>query len=386
MAGESMSVESLAAELSTLRRRGIRNTRDLPIPGLLELARDHEPKEATHARCVAAMLKRAIGTLPDQQARVTLTTLFGISTRTPGGEPTELRARAAAQAGKKLDTFRRTDELQLIAELAEALLELPPPGGAAETGLASSRIRVSRIVESDGSAATRIMRFGPFPLPEGGASRIVVDWGPAEQLTDVLVIVSSENTYLQPARMFSSTLSGHLRRAAALIDADGGIAHDVVADELAAWMSANAGIGGQVAAGRVVATSAGRLSGNGVQALLHAAVAQPQVDRNGYEVSQVAVTRAVGEIFRMAVEYLPEAGTPAQRRAATAATGPAGAIAIPLFGTGEGGLTISESLDRLIPPLLQRLRRTPAWQVHLTTWTAAETLELLERLEAEGLR
>jgi hypothetical protein len=228
--------------------------------------------------------------------------------------------------------------------------------------------RVAGMAHLDSDDTYRFGRYGPFALPFGAArSLIVVDLGAVEELRDVDLIVSSENTYFEPARVFTTTLSGQLRNAAASRDASGMIIRDTIAEELAAWVQRHARPGNPVEPGVVAATSPGELARRGVRRILHAAVAVPRRGSNGYDVPETGVVRAIQRCFELA-------------RAERASEPSVDSLSIPLFGAGDGGLDAEASFSRLWPALQMELRDDPTWTVHLTTWTVAETAVVLRHL------
>ena len=192
--------------------------------------------------------------------------------------------------------------------------------------------------------------------------------GPIAQVRDVDVVVSSENVFLQPSRMFSPTLSGALREAAAVRDGAGRVVTDVVADELSRWLAANHAFGGPVAPGVVVPTSPGRLAERGVRRIYHAAVAMPRAGTHGYDVSAEVVLVAVHRCFALA---RAELGPPGEGRRS---------MSLPLFGAGRGGLTPAAGFGFLWPALRDELAADPGWDVHVTIRTAAEAAAVLHGL------
>lgn len=392
--------DELARDLRVLRERGLLRLRRLSLPALSAAAEAAGlavgPEDA---RAVEVLLRRAVEALGDEEPGQAAQYLFGLVQGTAGRRPTDLRERAAGIYGLAAETFRKDPERLLIERIAQEILLLCPPPlrttewrgtpepptepelparsnegrrpGDARTAIADALRAIDRLGHLDPDDRYRFGRYGPFELPiSDQRATVTVDLGAVEELRDVDIIVSSENTYLEPARVFTTTLSGQLRNAAAIRDATGVIVEDVIADELAAWIRRHARPGNPVDAGVVVATSPGALARNGVKRILHAAVASPRRGWNGYDVPEVGVFRAVHQCFEFArVERLTD---PRVR-----------SISIPLFGAGDGGLDAAQSFSRLWPATAQELRDDPTWHVHLTTWTIAETAVVLRGLAAQ---
>lgn len=380
----------LIDELKLVRRRGPDRLSDGEAPHLEALAEESGEGGRVGVRRVLLQTAAGLDGTTGQVARI----LFGLDQGLRGRRPQELRGRAAdavvADSDRPLhvDTFRRNYEPHVLECLADELLRLEPlaPAQAGEpaatdAGSAGALQALARDLERvrgylEVSPDGRIVDdFGPYEVPTDGptsaTARVFVHAGPVEELRNVQLLVSSENTYLEPARMFfSTTLSGHLRRAAARFDADGRIVQDVVADELGRWVHEHGRPGVPVPAGTVVPTSAGSLERVGVVRILHAAVIAPRTGVKGYDVPPDAVLRAVRRCFELA----------AQERAAAGAQVGSWGIQLPLFGAGDGGLSAASSFSILWHAVCAALRADPTWRVHLSTWETKETATVLEGL------
>jgi O-acetyl-ADP-ribose deacetylase (regulator of RNase III) len=386
--------EELTRELRLLREKGILRLRRITLPALDAAAQAAGfATEPGDARAIELLLRRAVQTLGDEEPGQAAQYLFGLVQGTAGRRPTDLRERAARCYGLAPETFRKEPERLLIDRIAQEILLLcpspgqppvrtvqrhppvPPPEPVEHPPLPDVHAavelalrRVHGMVHMDPDDRYRFGRYGPFDLPFSTERALVtVDLGAVEELQDVDIIVSSENTYLEPARVFTTTLSGQLRSAAAVRDATGVIVHDVIAEELSAWIRRNARPGNPVEPGVVAVTSPGELARNGVRQILHAAVASPRRGWNGYDVPETGVMRAVHRCFEIA-------------RVERAEQPSIGSITIPLFGAGDGGLDPEASFSRLWPAVQQELEQDPTWHVHLTTWTIAETAAVLQGL------
>jgi O-acetyl-ADP-ribose deacetylase (regulator of RNase III) len=373
----------LVAELREMRARGLMRLRELRLPALVsaaEIVAGGEPA-ADPATAVEDLVRQAVERLGDEEPGRAAQYLFGLVQGTAGRRPTDLRERAAAEYGLSLETFRKEPERRLVARAADEIVRLclaaagpagvchAPPSAADDLRIALvSAIEQAAALADPGDDGYRVRRFGPFAFPAGDrATLITVDLGAVEDLRDVQVVVSSENTYLEPDRRFSSTLSANLREAASTRDADGVVVIDPVADELAAWVRAHGRTGNPHEPGVVATTSAGELSRQGVRRLFHAAVAVPRREKGGYDVPAGGVRRAIEACFALARDLRGEEPD-------------CHSIAFPLFGAGVGGLGAYGSFSRLWPTLRAQLQADPSWHVHLTTWTVEETVDVLRGL------
>lgn len=211
---------------------------------------------------------------------------------------TDRRKAAAAVYGVTTERFRKSQEHDVIAELAAAVLTVArrTPGRPAE---------VVREPGADPAApavpAVPAVRTVPaVARPARPGAGITVRVGPIEDVRDVDILVSSENTYLEMSKTFRPTVSGALRRAAALRDAQGEIVDDVLSRELGVWLRTHGRTGMPVRPGTVVATSSGALAAQGVRRIHHAAIATPVGDGDRYHVSPAVLGEAVRRSFELA--------------------------------------------------------------------------------------
>ena len=378
--------ESLVRDLRRLRERGLIRIRTLDLPALAAAVehtsggtRTGSPDE------IERQLRTAITALGDGESGLALAYLFGVVQGTIGRRPTDLRERAAREYGRlSPETFRKGPERTLISRLADEILQLGGPelGPPPEPG-SDSRDRGDRpdVVQDLGRALAEVgetddqyttARYGPYHCAFDG--RIVplhVRVGKIEHLTDVDVVVSSENVYIEPARMFTATLSGAIRRAAAERDGAGVLVRDVVHEELGSWVADHGSPGQPVEPGVVVPTSSGALAGQGIRRIYHAAVAVPKAGTHEYTVTWESVGRGVHSVFdRLRAErhrFDP----------------PLRSVSLPLFGAGYGQIDVGESWIWLWRSLRAELARDSGWEVYLTALTARQAVTILRGLRDE---
>ncbi|MFF3498563.1 macro domain-containing protein [Streptomyces sp. NPDC003247] len=260
------------------------------------------------------------------------------------GDPAAERRRAAALVyGVTPERFRHSQELQVVEQLAGAVLAeaREPSGPTARPDGAGAQAA---------DAPALVPRLG---LPgRAGSRRVTVHIAPIELLRNIDILVSSENVHLEMSKSFRPTVSGALRRSAAVGCAADGPVTDVLAEELAAWARARPGVL-PLRAGTVVSTGPGALAARGVRRVYHAALAVPE--GLGYRVDPQSIATAVAACFARA----------RQERA----DGHAGlrSLCFPLLGAGRGGLDRRTSAAWLRWAVEDALTADPDWQVHVVT-------------------
>ncbi|MEU6664906.1 macro domain-containing protein [Streptomyces sp. NPDC046727] len=369
------SHDSLVAELTELRPRG--------LPGLRHCTRDALRQAAVAAglcsgpddeqtgieELLGAAVRWLAGGLPvrdddscDPLARAAAHS-FGLLPARRGVPGTDRRKAAAGVYGVTTERFRKSQEREVVAELAAAVLVVAREAVAGEgagrrDGVVREAVRPAPATHAALGAGLRLPRPprpGARPAPAAAAGRISVRVCPIEEVRDVDILVSSENTYLEMSKTFRPTVSGALRRAAALRDATGEVVDDVLARELNVWQRRHGRAGTPVRPGTVVATSSGALAAQGVRRIHHAAIATPVGDGDRYHVSPAALGEAVRASFELA------------RHESEFLSLPMSSICFPLLGSGRGGLPVETVARRLLDAIREELRRDPSWSVLLVT-------------------
>ncbi|MFF0427884.1 macro domain-containing protein [Streptomyces sp. NPDC004520] len=353
----------LVEELHALRRPGLAALRRIRPEALRQVARaaGHAPDGTDEAAGIEALLEAAVRRLAaapgppgppgeaaddrraDPLGRAAAHT-FGLLPGRRGAAAPERRKAAAAVYGVTPERFRRGQEQEVIAELAAAALAL----AHAATQATPRREAPDTLPDPPSRAA------GPT-LPPVPAHRITVHLSSVELLRDIDILVSSENTHMEMSKTFRPTVSGALRRAAAIRDEGGEITDDVLARELADWMRSHRRTGLPVRPGTVVPTSPGALAERGVRRVYHAAVARPVADGGGYHVDPQTLAEAVAAVFALAN---------AERDAYDP---PLRSLCFPLLGSGQGGLPPVKAARWLGWAVHEELRRHPGWAVHFVT-------------------
>jgi hypothetical protein len=189
-----------------------------------------------------------------------------------------------------IERFRKAQERMLVEEVAEAILARcrqrllavggtsPEPAGesmpgttygarSADDPAAGGTRRAGTVGGSERSVRwQRLLRTSTGEVP------VTLHLTPIDLLTDIDILVSSENVYLQAAQTFKSSISACLRLAGARTNSAGEIVDDIISRELAAWLRDNGRSGLPVAPGTVATTSPGELAKQGIRRVYHAAM------------------------------------------------------------------------------------------------------------------
>ncbi|MFH0240942.1 macro domain-containing protein [Streptomyces sp. HK10] len=351
----------LVDELRHLRQRGLPRLRHCPRQALRRVAAaaglctgaDDELEGVE--MLLGAAVRRLAGGGPlrdtaecDPLARAAAHS-FGLFAERRGVAAADRRKAAAAVYGVSTERFRKSQEREVVDGLASALLALArevgrPAGPGTTAGIAPPAPAAGAMPPEPPSSPG---------LPRGVQERITVLASPIELAGDIDILVSSENVYLEMSKTFRPTVSGALRRAAAIRDSSGEIVDDVLTRELAVWLRINGRTGLPVRPGTVVGTSAGALARRGIRRVHHAAVATPVEGSDHYHVAPATVAEAVRASFTLARQESQTLGLSLS------------SICFPLLGSGRGGLPAGTAARWLLWAVREELRRDPGWSVYL---------------------
>jgi O-acetyl-ADP-ribose deacetylase (regulator of RNase III) len=243
------------------------------------------------------------------------------------------------------------------------------------TPSAASPVEVISQAPADEIAVLK--QCGTFILnQEGTATEIHLHGGPIEDIPQVDIIVSSENTFFQMAQSFKPSISGRLRDAISIKDPSGRITDDIAQRELTDWLAKNFATGREVALGTVAPTSSGSLSSRGIKRIYHAAAVRPNQQEGTYTTSKHGIKSAVTHVFETA-----------RSENASSADLQLKSICFPLLGAGRGRLDPQESAAEILREVAKQVVQPPhpngKWTIHLVTWSEAH-LEIL-RTELRNL-
>ena len=196
------------------------------------------------------------------------------------------------------------------------------------------------------------------PVPSGVDAVYRPPWDPAREvriqtgaLKDVRnidVIVSSENTDLQPARFYDRSMSGTLR----YLDAEKNkmslrVRRDAYFESLAGTIKSE-DVELPVLPGSVLPVRTTGLKEQGVKYVFHAAVVEGKIGQ-GYLASEMAIDDAIRNCFA--------------RFAELSAQDQLESILFPMFGVGSGRLGEDAAAEEIVGAIDQRLRTTPEIKV-----------------------
>lgn len=209
--------------------------------------------------------------------------------------------------------------------------------------------------------APDVQRASTFEVKtRGGTIKLHVATGDISKVRDIHALVNSENDYMQMARFFESkTISSTIRRLGAVVR--GGKYEDTIQRELDYQLQDR---GRPVQAAEVFATSTGGTKSElakltRARYLLHVAAVQAVVAegkvipyKQPHQIEScvraslsklVEINRLKGIVSPPGSEQRAE-----QEKRATAGDGTIRSVIFPLFGTGQGGSTVIETLPSML--------------------------------------
>ncbi|MFW5691423.1 MAG: TIR domain-containing protein [Chloroflexota bacterium] len=199
-------------------------------------------------------------------------------------------------------------------------------------------------------------------------TKILLATGDMSRLRDIDVLVNTENSYMQMARMFEGgTVSAALRREGAFIS--GSVEDTVQMDLIEQITRADSRYSVPLMLTRVVPTRAGhpesRLARRGIRYIFHASAVlvdplldptrpiRPIDNPRGIQETVINVLEMAEEVDR-ARGIISPPGSTARDTEEAAADGyqPIRSLCLPIFGTGHGGRSVPE----VIPDILHGIR------------------------------
>jgi O-acetyl-ADP-ribose deacetylase (regulator of RNase III) len=344
----------LVADLRTLREKGLMRLRTLPVRSLFDAA--ERCGLGTGPAAVETLLQEALDALGGGRLGEAAGYTFGLLPGTRDWPAQDRRKRGAESYRVSVDRFRKHYERLVIDQVADAILRLCEQGTPTAGPAAEAELEPHHVVT--------------VPLGAGKA-RITVHTCSVELLSEIDIIVSSANTYLELAHTFNTSLSAGLRRAASRKGPTGEIIDDTMARELAAWIAEYGRTGLSVAPGTVAATGPGELAQRGIRRVYHAAVAAPRSGTNSYDVDPATISLAVTNAFKLA-------------RSERATLPDLRSICLPLFGAGRGGMPEEESFAWIWTALEAELAHDPDWEVHFVARYPGTARTIVAGLTAHG--
>jgi O-acetyl-ADP-ribose deacetylase (regulator of RNase III) len=355
------ALDEIVAELRILRERGLVRLRhtDLKDLGRAAARTSLTATAAGSHSAVEAMLRTAVENLGGGSLGGAASATFGLGRGERDMAAQDRRRRAALTYGVSVERFRKHHERIVLEQVAEEILKLCTSPDISGRSL-PARAELDRRIKLAG-------RIGNVDLP------IVVHIEPVELLSDIDILVVSDNVYFQLPQYFKSSVSAAVRLAAAVKSADGEIMTDVVGNELASWMRRYGRAGLPVAPGTVAAVAPGQLANQQIRRIYHAAIAVPIPGTNHYDVDPTAIVSSVRNVFSLA------------RAERDLFAPPLGSIAFPLLGAGRGGLDPATSFTWLWTALERELGNDRTWTIHFITRRRAPAELIVTKLGEAGI-
>jgi O-acetyl-ADP-ribose deacetylase (regulator of RNase III) len=226
------------------------------------------------------------------------------------------------------------------------------------------KARREKAAEPVAAGADAVYHVGNAPGRE-----VRIQTGALKNLRNVDVMVSSENTDLQPARFYDRSMSGTLRYLDGERDKGGRVVCDVYLETLSDTIKRE-NVTLPVMAGSVIAMPAHGLAAQGVKFIFHAAIAEGRVGA-GYGAQKSAIEDAVCHSF--------------ERFAELAAQTPLRSILFPMFGTGTARLSEDVVARCIVGAIDAQLRQStlPA-TIYLYALIEAHRVAFARAAEAMG--
>jgi len=260
------------------------------------------------------------------------------------------------QFGRKLEDAKAKERLQYWAE---SLPEL---------------VRRAREKESQARKAEAVaLPSGvdvSLRLPSNPGRQILIMTGSLRDVRDIDVIVSSENTDLQPARYYDRSMSGTLRYLDAVRrSGDLRVEEDAYLQSLD-LAKAKEQVRVPVLTGAVLPAPTTGLKEQGVQYVFHAAMVRGEVEV-GYSAVEEAIERGIQNCFGRFRELSRDK--------------PLRSILFPMFGSGIGGLEADRVAKHMITAVQNGLEKYPeVTQVVLFAHVEGHRRALREAAAAAG--
>jgi nudix-type nucleoside diphosphatase (YffH/AdpP family) len=161
------------------------------------------------------------------------------------------------------------------------------------------------------------------------------------------VWVNSENTDMMMDRIIDRSISANIRYGGAEKDYDGTVRVDTIAQDLRRKLNGRV----QVRLGTVLETEAGALIANDVRRIVHVAAVHGIAPGKGVRADAETIAACVGNVLRHVHTQ--------NSRLVRKYMGLDKSILLPLFGTGEGGLTAGHAAPRQVDAAIEFFERHP---------------------------
>ncbi len=174
------------------------------------------------------------------------------------------------------------------------------------------------------------------PLISISNSHVYCYCGTVLSLSEAELVVTSENTELDLGSLRSTSMSGRMRRAAAIFHVDGRLLKDHLSESVAQWKNLQ-GTNGPFPMGTCFVSPAYNAAGQGIKEIIHAIAIEKNSDG----------TRTIdGAAVRKIVAFTLNHCKKNNYRS----------IFIPVFGIGSSRLSVSATAPLTVIPLIEHLR------------------------------
>jgi O-acetyl-ADP-ribose deacetylase (regulator of RNase III) len=179
--------------------------------------------------------------------------------------------------------------------------------------------------------------------------------GPLDNVQGASIWVNSENTDMLMDRVVGRSISSRIRLLGSMRDDDGNIVEDTIAQNLRNAV----GRRGHVRIGTVLVTGSGSLKERGVERILHVATVQPQTSQGGGVRANLntlvsCITAVLDRAEMINKEYWTIARNIVKEWCGLKSQY-CESILIPIIGAGEGGLSVEDVTNSIIPAAIERL-------------------------------
>jgi hypothetical protein len=375
---EIPTADELVADLRALRMRGLVHLRHTDLPNLLRAAAIYSARTAPYLvdgsaapvspQAVENLVRKAVLSIGGGELERAAVATFGLEPAMRDKSAQERRSKAAMCYYVSVERFRKGQEPMVIGQVAEQILKLIAPPEPSQPPEPS---RPADPPVSNGPEPGRLFSYSGQVA--GFSLKVSVRCQRVEVLTDADILVVPTNSYLELPHSYNFSVSAAVRRMAAIMDSQGQLDTDVVAEELAAWVRTNGRPGFAVPPGTVAPTGSGEMSRQRIYRLYHVAVAMPQFRTNTYLVDLPAIIAGVRNVLMLA-------------RGERARMNPAPqSIAFPLLGAGRGGLTAEDSFDWLWSALMREIAEAASWEIQFFDRDQDKVKLIMAKLVQNGL-
>lgn len=185
--------------------------------------------------------------------------------------------------------------------------------------------------------------------------------GSVLDISGVDVVVTSENTDLNLGSISGTSLSGRMRRLAAVFDSGGRVVHDPLEEDVDKWKAA-VGHSGPYKLGLCVPASPYNAETRGVRAIIHAIT----LEKRGSGINLID-ERANKSVVEFAIRYCKDNGFTS--------------VFFPIFGLGSGSIDRNEAFDKTLRPLIESFRHVQhPLRIYIGVYRVSDAALLAARL------